>query len=260
MTSEEEQPTQAWLDHLDRLLAGQEHPAVSEDELLLLAQQLHTAMTPLRTLHQAEEHQRQHLLGRLHSRHALEVQTRPAALTRRVLLVALVLLVVLTGGALGTRAWGSLWSAAGQTWNAATSLQQVQGVSLTQLERAYPGLHPLPLLPTTLPGDTENAVYGVLTDARDVELLKGFVADYRIAGQEVALFEQPSSVPLTSAAAQPVLIGTLHGQVFQDATGDHALQWYQDRMECQLTSRLSVERLVALARLFQPITTWDVLR
>lgn len=258
MKQKEKPPTQAWLDQLDAIVAGHDSPAASEDELLQLAQRLTIELAPLRTVNRAAEQRRLRLLGRLRVRRARAFQKRRAPV-RSVLLVALLLMVVLASGTLGVGALAWVWGTASQVWSAATSLRQVQGVSLAQLARAHPGLHPLPLLPTALPSDTEGSAYGVITDAHDSSLLKGFVADYRIARQDVSLFEQPSGFPLTSSAAQTVAIGNIDGQVFADAAGDHALQWYQDGMECQLTSTLPVERLVALARLFAPIKNWDLI-
>lgn len=258
MKQKEEPPTRAWLDQLDAIVAGHESQAASEDELLQLAQRLTIELAPLRTVNRAAEQRRLRLLGRLHARQVRASQQRYVSV-RSALLVALLLMVVLVSGTLGAGALARVWGAASQVWSAATSLRQVQGVSLAQIARAHPGLHPLPLLPTALPRDTEGSAYGVITDARDTTLLKVFVADYRIARQDVSLYEQPSSFPLTSSAAQTVAIGNINGQVFTDSAGNHALQWYQDGMECQLTSTLSVERLVALASLFQPITNWDLI-
>ncbi|HEY7347163.1 MAG TPA: hypothetical protein VH599_02505 [Ktedonobacterales bacterium] len=256
----EEQPTPAWLDDLDAIIAGQDSPAASEDELLQLAQRLSSGLTPLRTLNQAAEQRRVRLLGRLHATQQARAARNQHRRVRFALLLALLLLVVLASGTLGAGALRGGWGAAQQVWHAATSLQQVQGISLAQLERPHPGLHPLPLLPTALPGDTQGSAYGVITDARDPNLLKVFVATWRMAGQDVSLYEQPTGFPLTSSAAQTVPIGALQGQVFVDESGNHALQWYQDGMECQLTSTLPVERLVALARDFQPIKNWDLFR
>ncbi len=258
MNPEEAQPTQAWLDRLDAVVAGHESPAANEDELLQLAQRLTTGLKPLRTMNRAAEQHRQHLLRRLRTRHVRKVQ-RPAYRSRLVL-VALLLIVILASGALGTKVVASVWGMTSQVWKAATSLQQVQGISIAQLAQPHPGLHPLPLLPSALPHDTEGSTYGVITDAHDPNLLKVFVAAYRIAGQDVSLYEQPSSFPLTSSAAQTIMIGALEGQVFQDGAGNYALQWYQDGMACQLISTLPVERLVALASLFRPITNWDLFR
>jgi hypothetical protein len=252
MKPEEDQPPQGWLDELDAIIAGSDRPEASEDDLLHLARQLNRELTPLRRMDRAAEQRRQRLLGRLRT-----TQRKQPVRARSLLLVAMLLIAVLVGGTVGM---GTLWGAVSQVWSAATSLQQVQGVSLAQLARAHPGLHPLPLLPAPLPRDTAGAAYGVITDAQDPTLLKVFVADYQIAGRDVALYEQPTSFPLTSSAAQLVSIGNLDGQVFTDAAGNHALQWYQDGMECQLTSALPVERLVALASAFAPITDWDLVR
>lgn len=256
MTSEHDQPTQVWLDELDAIVAGHDSPAVQDDERLQLAQRLLVELKPLQRMDERAEQRRQRLFRRLRTQPVRSAQrqvyrSRPALLTGALLVVFLISVVF---GA------GRLWGAAGQVWNAATSLNQLQGVSVASLSRPHAGLHPLPLLPTTLLDGTQSAAYGVITDEHDRNLLKVFVADYRVAGQDVSLYEQPSSFFLTVPSAQTVSIGALQGQVFEDTTGTHALQWYQDGMQCQLTSTLPVEQLVALAEGFQPITNWDLIR
>jgi hypothetical protein len=256
MKPERDQPTQAWLDELDAIVAGHDSPAARNDELLQLAQRLASGLKPLHGMDGEAEQRRQRLLRRLRAR-----PTRPARRrvyrSRPALLAAALLIVILISSVFGA---GRLWGAAGQVWNAATSLNQLQGISVAALSRPHAGLHPLPLLPTALPAETQSAAYGVITDDHDRNLLKVFVADYRVAGQDISLYEQPSSFLFIAPSAQTVAIGGLEGQVFEDNTGTHALQWYQDDMECQLTSKLPVEQLVALARLFQPITNWDLIR
>jgi hypothetical protein len=257
MEPEREQPTQAWLDELDAIVAGHDSPAAHDDELLQLTQRLASGLKPLQGLDEEAEQRRQHLLRRLRARPA-QTMRRRVYRPRFALLVAALLVVVLVSGVFGA---GRLWGTAGQVWNAATSLNQLQGISVASLSRPHAGLHPLPLLPTALPAGTQSAAYGVITDDHDRNLLKVFVADYRVAGQDVSLYEQPSGFFFISPSAQTVPIGGgLEGQVFWDTTGTHALQWYQDEMICQLTSTLPVEQLVALARLFQPIMNWDLIR
>ncbi len=256
MTPEHDQPTQAWLDELDAIVAGHESQAAQDDELLQLARRLTSGLKPLQRLDEGAEQRRQRLLRRLRAQPA-QTARRRVYRSRSALLAAALLVVVLISGVFGA---GRLWSTAGQVWNAATSLNQLQGISVASLARPHAGLHPLPLLPTALPAETQSAAYGVITDDHDRNLLKVFVADYRVAGQDVSLYEQPSSFFFIAPSAQTVPIGALEGQVFEDNAGTHALQWYQDEMICQLTSRLPVEQLVALARLFQPIKDWDLIR
>jgi hypothetical protein len=57
-----------------------------------------------------------------------------------------------------------------------------------------------------------------------------------------------------------VQIGDNEGQLFQDEQGNHALQWYQNGMLCQITSKLPVARLIMLASVFEPIKSWDLIR
>lgn len=257
MKPEREQPTQAWLDRLDAIVAGHAAPAEQDDELLQLAERLASGLKPLQGMDEEAEQRRQRLLRRLRARPAQTARRRVYRLRFAPLVAALLVAALLISGVFGA---GRLWGAAGQVLNAATSLNQLQGISVAALSRPHAGLHPLPLLPTALPAETQSAAYGVITDDHDRNLLKVFVADYRVAGQDVSLYEQPSSFFFIAPSAQTVAIGGLEGQVFEDNTGTHALQWYQDEMECQLTSKLSVDQLVALARLFQPITNWDLIR
>ena len=152
-----------------------------------------------------------------------------------------------------------MWEGATQLWHSSTSLDQIQGVSVASLSRPHAGLRPLPLLPTVLPADTQASNYGVITASSDPNVLTTFVADYHIAGQDVLLYEQPTDeVPLSSIAKR-VQIGSMEGQLFQDDVGDNALQWYQQGMMCQLTSKLMPQRLLTLASTFQPMKNWDVI-
>ena len=256
MEPERDQPTQAWLDELDAIVSGHTSPTAHDDELLQIAERLASGLKPLQGMNVEAEQRRQRLLRRLRARPAKAARRRVYR-SRSALLAAALLVVILIGGVFGA---GRLWGAAGQVLNAATSLNQLQGISVASLSRPHAGLHPLPLLPTALPDGTQSAAYGVITDDHDRNLLKVFVADYRVAGQDVSLYEQPSSFFFIAPSAQTVAIGGLEGQVFEDNTGTHAVQWYQDEMICQLTSTLSVEQLVALARLFQPIKDWDLIK
>lgn len=131
--------------------------------------------------------------------------------------------------------------------------------SVASLPRPHKGVEPLPLLPATLPGDTQASTYGVITDTANPNLLITFVADYHIAGQDVLLYEQPSDIPFSTSSAKTVAIGGLEGHLFQDDSGTSALQWYAHGMACQLTSKLPVARLVELASGFQPLKSWELI-
>lgn len=102
--------------------------------------------------------------------------------------------------------------------------------------------------------------YGVLTDSTDPNVMTAFVADYRIGGQDVLLYEQPYRDAWFSTTAQKIQVGNWQGQIFQDDSGNYALQWYQDAMLCQITSKLPPARLAQLASFFQPIKGWELLR
>ncbi|HEY7123667.1 MAG TPA: hypothetical protein VH540_06910 [Ktedonobacterales bacterium] len=259
MNPEEEPPSGEWLDRLERALAGENAPEGEQDEVLELAAQLGGALAPLRTLDETAQQHRLRLLRRFQGRPTPLPPRQRLPRPRLLLLLATFLLVALSIGVLGLAGLGGLRQAATTALRDSTSLTQINGLSVTGLSRPHAGIHPYPLLPATLPADTHASAYGVITSPSDPNLLSAFVADYRISGQDVLVYEQPSDLLFPSASAQPVQIGTQPGQIFQDAAGTRALQWVQSGMLCQLTSKLSVERLTALALLFEPIQSWDVI-
>lgn len=259
MKQDDDRYTGAWLDKLDAIAAGDTVPSASDDELLHLATHLATALAPLREMRGSAGLRHQRVPGHLRVKYA-KMAHRPAQRRVRLsLLVATLLLVTILIGMMNTGVLASLWGSAARVWNVSTSLDQIKGLSVSSLSRPHAGLKPLPLLPTILPGDTQASAYGVITDTSDPNILTTFVADYKIAGQDVLLYEQPSDLPFLSTAARTVRIGAIKGQLFQDSAGTHALQWYQHGMVCQITSKLPVGRLVELASVFQPIKSWDLI-
>jgi hypothetical protein len=249
----------AWLDRLDAIVAGDNVPSATDDELHQLATRLVTALEPLREMRRAAEIHHQRLPTHLRVKYAKVAHKRVHRLSRLSLLVATLLLFVLVIGIVSTGGLAAIRGSAAQVWHTSTSLDQIKGISVASLSRPHAGLKPLPLLPAVLPSDTQAAAYGVITDQADPNVLNTFVADYRIGGQDVLLYEQPSYGPFSSSIAKTVRIGTLEGQLFEDDAGTNALQWYQHGMVCQITSKLPVERLVALAGVLQPIKSWDLI-
>ncbi len=233
----------------------------AEDEYLLhVATRLASALAPLRetarTAATNGQNARSHPLLR---QSWIERQTRRHSSPVRLLVAAMLLLVCLTGIVSPIGAM-TLWHGAHQALQASTSLDQINGIPIASLSPPHAGLKPLPLLPTILPANMQASTYGVLTDAPDPNIMTTFVADYHINGQDVQLFEQSSDVAFLSTSAQTVQIGTRQGQLFQDNAGNHALQWYQNNMLCQLTSKLPASLLIQLASVFQPIKSWDLIR
>jgi len=259
MKKDHDRYTDAWPDRLDAVVAGENVPSTSDDELLQLATRLVIALAPLQEIRRGAERHGQSLPSHLRVKYAGAAHKRVHRLSRLILLVATLLLFVPVIGIVSTGGLAAIGGRAAQVWHASTSLDQIKGLSVASLSRPHAGLKPLPLLPAALPGDTQASTYGVITNQADPDVLITFVADYRIGGQDVLLYEQPSYGPFTSSVAKTVRVGTLEGQLFQDDAGNNALQWYQHGMVCQITSKLPVERLVALASIFQPIKSWDLI-
>ena len=241
-----------WLDDLEAVIAGDVSSSEENEELLHVAKRLASALAPLREI--AGSRAPSPIQSR-QSRMRLPTLRRPLPV---LLIAALLLLVCITGG-LSAPGIVGFWNGAKQVLHASISLDQINGVSIASMERPHAGLKPLPLLPMTLPTNTQASTYGVLTDTSNPNVMTTFVADYRINGQDMQLYEQPSDVAFLSTTAQMVQIGAREGQLFQDDAGDHALQWYQSNMLCQLTSKLPVALLIEIASVFQPIKSWDLL-
>lgn len=249
-----------WLDNLDAIIAG-DVPASEEDkELLHVATRLASALAPLREIARTNASSSPHATPPMQSRQSRTKLPAMQTLSQSRPLVAALLLLVCIIGIISTIGLANFWHGANQALHASTSLNQINGISIASLAPPHAGLKPLPLLPTTLPSNTQASLYGVLTDASNPDIMTTFVADYRINGQDLQLFEQPSDVTFLSTTAQTVRIGTREGQLFQDDTGNHALQWYQNNMMCQLTSKLPTALLIEIASVFQPIKSWDLLR
>jgi hypothetical protein len=270
---------EAWAEKLDAVIAGEPVASAYDDDLLRLAARLNTALASFVDMRRGVEMEMERPtaipLAPLRATTLLKMTARiapplrktliqriswtagwPGRLAKLAFVAALfcILLMVFWSGLLA-----GLRGGVAQVWHASTSLEQIQGISVTSLERPRNGIKPLPLLPSVLPADTRGASYGVITDTAHPDVLVTFVADYHIDGQDVLLYEQPSAAAFPASGAQEVKIGPLEGQLFQDRTGTNALQWYQHSMLCQVTSKLPVERLVGLAADFQPIKSWELI-
>ena len=245
-----------WQEKLDKIIAGEQVQATSDDELIEVAQRLHQALAPLQEMDKAALQHRQQLLARLHTKYTYHPPVHHSS--RFLLLSVTILALLLTIGSMNI-GLGRVWEGATQLWRVSTSLKQIQNVSVASLSRPHAGLRPLPLLPTVLPADTQASNYGVITATSDPNVLTTFVADYHIAGQDVLLYEQPTDEVPLSPIAQRVQIGSIEGQLFQDDAGNNALQWYQQGMLCQLTGKLAPQRLLTLASTFRTMKNWDVI-
>jgi hypothetical protein len=259
-----------WLKRLDRIAGGKEMPGEDEDELLRLAGQVSEALAPLREVGGRDEEARERLRRRLYSlqlrsgvdwrRTRMEQgqgQGRRFRAVRWYVLAAVVAVVLLMVGVVRSGGLAGVQDGWQELWHTSTSLDQITGISASALERPRAGVRPLPLLPDTLPGDTQGVSYGIITDQADRNLLTAFIANYHIAGQDVLLYEEPADTALTSSVATPLAIGNFQGLLFRDGKGTAALQWYESGMQCQLTAKVSVAQLVAIARTVEPLSSWE---
>lgn len=249
-----------WLDNLDAIVAGDAHPPQEDEELLHVATRLASALAPLREKARSSAPSRQYTHSRMPFRQDRVKQGTRQRLSSGRLLVSAMLLLVCLIIVFSTIGVATLWHGAHQVLQVSTSLDQIAGIPIASLSPPHAGLKPLPLLPRVLPANTQASTYGVLIDASNPDIMTTFVADYHINEQDVQLFEQPSDVAFFSTTAQTVQVGMRQGQLFQDEMGNRALQWYQNNMLCQLTSKLPVALLIQLASTFQPIKSWDLIR
>ena len=260
MKRDHDEYSDEWLDRLDAIASGGKAAATDDDELLSIAARLYTELAPLREMGKPATTRSQQTPWH-HAVYARAKRKPTYHFSRSSVLIATLLLLVITLSIVNRGGLATLWGNATNLWHTSTSLDQLQGLSVASLPRPHAGIEPLPLLPATLPEDTQASTYGVITDTGNPNLLITFVADYHIAGQDVLLYEQPSDIPFSSSTTQTVHIGNgnIEGHIFQDDTGTSALQWYEHGMACQLTSTLAIPRLVALASKFQPLKSWELI-
>ena len=260
MNKHDDREKSDWLDHLDTILAGEMLPPEEDRELLPVAIRLATGLAFLQKKARTTIPRQPRSLFWYHRRSGERFSTRSSHLRPGIRLAALVIwLAIGLIGSASTVGIVHLWQGAQQVIQTSTSLEQINGISVTALSPPHAGLKPLPLLPSTLPTNIQAAFYGAITDPANPKIMTAFVADYRRGGQDVQLFEQISDGVLLSTTAQHMQIGTQQGLVFQDDAGNHAVQWEQAGMLCQLTSKLPVALLLQLASVFQPITSWEVI-
>ncbi len=252
----------AWFAKLDAIVTGRETPTPEDDDLLHVAAKLADALAPLNNsdrLEVRDSHginvnpQRQH--------HTIAVARSRKSLLLRVLLTTAAVLFVLFGivGAcpVNTQVVAATRSVGQQIWQDATSFEQIDASSIALLAAKKSGIRPL--LPTTVPAETQSVEFGIITDDTNPQVFRAFTADYRITGQDVSIYEQATNLVVPSSAAQNVSVNTYEGHLFQDNAGNSILQWYQDGMTCQMASTLPAHELLTLARQFHPITRWELI-
>ena len=262
MKRSKEPNDEQWFAKLDAIVTGTETRMHEDDDLLHVAAKLAKALSPLNEADVIGEQslyltranpQRQQNIG-------LPIKRRKRLLLHP-LLIASVGLFVFLGIAgfysINTQDILTKQNIGQQIWQASTSFEQIDASSVALLTAKKAGVHPL--LPTTVPAETQSVEFGIITDDLNPQAFRAFIADYRITGQDVAIYEQVTDLVAQSSAAQNISVGSSNGHLFQDNAGNSILQWYQAGMTCQIASTLPLEELLALARQFHPITRWELI-
>ncbi len=252
----------AWFAKLDAIVTGRETPASEDDDLLHVAAKLADALSPLNQLDTSNA-RASHLTStdsQLPRPTMASARSRKRSLLQTLLTIAAVLFVLF--GIVGACPTNTQVAAAtrdvGQhIWQSATSFEQIDASSIALLAAKKAGVRPL--LPATVPANTQSVEFGIVTDDTSPQSFRAFVADYRITGQDVSIYEQATNLVVPSSAAQNIPVGLSEGHLFQDNAGNSILQWYQDGMTCQMASTLPAHELLTLARQFHPITRWDLI-
>lgn len=253
---------EAWFTKLDAIVTGKETPTSEDDNVLHVAAKLADALSPLNqqdTLEMQDVYT-VHTNPQTQCSLVAPSRSRKRSLLQTILTIAAVLFVLfgLVGACpVNTQVAGATRDVGQHIWQVATSFEQIDASSLALLAAKKAGVRPL--LPAAVPANTQSVEFGIITDENSPQAFRAFVADYRITGQDVALYEQATNLVIPSSAGQDISVNTYKGQVFQDNAGSSILQWYQDGMTCQMASTLPVHELLALARQFHPITQWELL-
>ncbi len=262
MKRRREDHDEAWFAKLDAIVAGRETPTPEDDDVLHLAAKLTAALSPLNQLDtfEVQDVQSIHVNSQEHLPPVVAARSRKRSVLQTLLTTVAVLFVLF--GIVGacpvtTQVATATQNVGQQIWQDATSFEQIDASSLALLAAKKAGVRPL--LPVTVPANTQSVEFGVVTDETSPQTFRAFVADYRIMGQDVSLYEQATNLVVPSSAAHNTSVNTYEGHVFQDTAGNSILQWYQDGMTCQMASTLPLQELLALARQFHPITQWELL-
>ena len=260
MKRRNEDHDEAWFAKLDAIVTGRETPTPEDDDVLHVAAKVAAAFSPLNQ-HETFEVQSTYVNPQEHVAPVVTARSRKRSVLQTLLTTAAVLFVLfgIVGACPATTQVAAATRDVGQQiWQNATSFEQIDASSLALLAAKKAGVRPL--LPVTVPANTQSIEFGIITDETSPqEAFRAFVADYRIMGQDVSLYEQATNLVVPSSAAQNTSVNTYEGHVFQDTAGNSILQWYQDGMTCQMASTLPVHELLALARQFRPITQWELL-
>ncbi|GLV60038.1 hypothetical protein KDH_68610 [Dictyobacter sp. S3.2.2.5] len=251
-----------WWQRLDAIASGQQAPDEDDDELLRVAGKLTQALSPLSISDYRKQQERQPWPEplQLHANRLHRQAWRRSLLHRCLMVVALFLLFVGVSGAcpLGSQLSAQTLQAGRDVWQASSSFEQVNISSVALVALKTTGKRPL--LPRLLPAGAEALKAGLIADSTDPRLFMVFSADYRILEQELLVYEQPGNLLFPASSAQPITIGAVQGQLFQDEQGHHTLRWFQEGMTCQVMSQLPISELVAIARQFRPLPSWELLQ
>jgi hypothetical protein len=262
MKRSREKDDAVWFEKLDAIVTGREVPTSEDDDLLQIAAKLANALSPL---NQTEVTDAQNTyISRINIKIQYHSMTREKmkkhSLLQKLLMGAAVLFALfdIVGACPITPQVVVATQYIGQhIWQATTSFEQIDASSLALLAIKKGGVRPL--LPTTIPAETQSIEFGIIMDDANPPTFRAFTADYRITGQDVFIYEQATDLVLPSLAAQNVSVNSYQGHLFQDNAGNRILQWYQDGMTCQMASTLPLLELLALARQFHPITRWELI-
>lgn len=255
----------AWFEKLDAIVTGENAPTDEDDELLHLAAKLSAALTPLSHSHITTASEQDLRAAYAHQRHQHIHNDIPGQHRRKPLLygittlvaVLFVLFTMVAACPSSPQVSVATINAGKRLWQDATSFEQIDASSVALLSVKNAGVRPL--LPQKLPVGTQAIEFGIITDTANAQMLIAFAADYRIAGQDISVYEQPANLVFPSSVARHIAIGTNQGQLFQDSAGNSVIQWYQDGMTCQIASVLPLKELLAIAHQFHTLTNWDLI-
>jgi len=252
----------AWFAKLDAIVTGRKTPAPEDDDLLHVAAKLADALSPLNTSDRSDvrDSHSTSVNSQLQQHIIAPARSGKSSLLRILLTTAAVLFVLF--GIVGacpanTQVVAATRNVGQHIWQATTSFEQIDASSIALLAAKRSGVRPL--LPATVPANTQSVEFGIITDDTNSQAFRAFTADYRITGQDVSIYEQAENLVVPSSAAQNVSVGLSEGHLFQDNAGNSILQWYQDGMTCQMASMLPAHELLTLARQFHPITRWELI-
>ncbi len=253
MNEKREEADGMWLDRLDEIADGVDEPSPDDDELLQLARHMHIALAPFRELDAPALAHGQRLRRQLRAQLAPKPSWQRWVFRPLMVAAALLLFILLGPGfifELNLAGQNNHSSRVVQGWHMPDlpSTQSYEILSLTHIPQSLVLLVPTNLVPNAYVLAIHVSTYRANTSTQS----------YLIYEQNALIYEAPSpplpAIAYSNPAYQTVYAGSVPIFVTHTPDGNNRLEWYQNGLLCDFTSKQQVAQLLPMVRQLQPVT------